>query len=196
MKYLITATSAATLLVLTGCATSSKVQEMIDTTHQDYLNKSAQYESSIAVLKKSASAVLIQNRAQEKKLAELRKELEEACTQEELLDAILNDAIADGWKKITKAGSVSSVLAQKSHKEMFPLELDKANIHLNGDTVGFRSAGVDVIEAQERAYIDNKIKQDQAFARNMSVIGPVRSLMLEQQCSSGEALDILREREE
>jgi hypothetical protein len=124
----------------------------------------------------------------------IRKELEEACTQDELLDAILSDAIADGWKKITKAGSVSTVLAQKAHKEMFPVELDKANIHLNGDTVAFRSADVDVIEAQERAYIDNKIKQDKAFARNMSVIGPVRSLMLEQQCSSGEALDILRSR--
>jgi hypothetical protein len=85
MKHLITATSAATLLVLTGCATSSKVQEMIDTTHQDYLNKSAQYESSIAVLKKSASAVLIQNRAQEKKLVELRKELEEAFETIEVL---------------------------------------------------------------------------------------------------------------
>jgi hypothetical protein len=85
MKYLITVASAATMLVLTGCATSSKVQEMIDTSHQDYLSKSEQYESSIAVLKKTASAVLAQNRAQEKKLAELRKELEEAFETIEVL---------------------------------------------------------------------------------------------------------------
>lgn len=126
----------------------------------------------------------------------IRKQLQEVCSADELLDAILDAAIAEGWNKITKAGSVSSVLAAKSHKDLFPAELDNANIHLNGDTVGLRSAGVDVIEAQERAYIENKIKQDRAFARNMSVIGPLRSLMLENGCSSGEALDILRERGE
>jgi hypothetical protein len=126
----------------------------------------------------------------------IMKELNSSFTNEELIDAVLGDAVADGWKKITKQGSISSVLAAKSQEEAFPLELDRANIHMNSTTVPLRDAGVDVVELQERAYIDNKIKQDKAFARNMSVIGPIRSLMLENGCTAGEAMDILREREE
>ena len=40
--------------VISGCATSSQVQEMIDASHQDYLNRMDAHENSIDVLKKSA----------------------------------------------------------------------------------------------------------------------------------------------
>ena len=126
----------------------------------------------------------------------IQKQLLSSFSEDELLDAILLDAISDAWKKITKQGSISSILARKQQGEAFPVELDQANIHLAGDTVGFRDAGIDVVDQQERAYIDNKIKQDTAFARNMGVIGPIRALMLENSCTAGEALDILRAREE
>lgn len=144
-----------------------------------------QYEKMLATNKAKGDAAV--HRA-------IIKELTASFSNEELLDAVLRDAVADGWKKITKAGSVSAILAAKSQKDAFPIQLDKANIHINGSTIGLRAADVDVIESQERAYIDNKIKQDTAFARNMSVIGPIRSLMLENSCSAGEALDILRDR--
>ena len=78
MKTLFTIVTGSMLLMVWGCATSSKVQEMIDTSHQESLNKSAQYEPSISLLKKSASTVLAQNRAQEQKIEELRKELADA----------------------------------------------------------------------------------------------------------------------
>jgi len=146
-----------------------------------------QYEKLIASGKPKSDAAIARS---------IKKVLNTSFSEEELLDAILGDAITDGWKKITKQGSVSSVLAKKQQGEAFPVELDRANIHMGGDTVSLRSAGIDVVEQQERAYIDNKIKQDSAFARNMGVIGPIRSLMLENGCTAGEALDILREREE
>lgn len=44
--------------VISGCATSSQVQEMIDASHQDYLNRMDAHENSIDVLKKSAMAGL------------------------------------------------------------------------------------------------------------------------------------------
>jgi predicted nucleic acid-binding Zn-ribbon protein len=73
------------LVVLTGCATSSDVQELIDASHQDYLEKSAQYDASINVLRKSATAALTENRAQAKELEKLRRELEEANATIEVL---------------------------------------------------------------------------------------------------------------
>ena len=41
-------------LLMTGCATSSKVQEMIDANHRDYTDRADAHEASIDILKKSA----------------------------------------------------------------------------------------------------------------------------------------------
>ena len=78
MKTIIQMAAIGALVVLTGCATSSDVQEMINTSHQDYLKKSAEYEASINVLKKSATVAFTQNKAQAKELSELRKQLAQA----------------------------------------------------------------------------------------------------------------------
>jgi hypothetical protein len=78
MKIIINIVALGALVVLAGCATSSEVQEMINASHQDYLKKSAQYDASIAILKKSAATTLAENRAQEKELAGVRKQFEQA----------------------------------------------------------------------------------------------------------------------
>lgn len=58
MKLLLCGAMFGLALILTGCATSSNVQEMIDASHQDYLDRMAAHEKSIDVLKQSAMAGL------------------------------------------------------------------------------------------------------------------------------------------
>lgn len=58
MKSLFYCTVFGLALILTGCATSSSVQDMIDASHQDYLERMAAHEKSIDILKQSAMAGL------------------------------------------------------------------------------------------------------------------------------------------
>ena len=65
--------------VLSGCATSSQVQEMIDASHRDYLDRMEAHDNSIGVLKKSAMAGLEKS----------KENAEQLQTQQTQLDAVL-----------------------------------------------------------------------------------------------------------
>ncbi len=67
--------------VLSGCATSSNVQEMIDASHRDYLDRMDTHESSIDVLKKSAMAGLEKSKENAVQLQALQTQLDAVLKQ-------------------------------------------------------------------------------------------------------------------
>lgn len=68
----------AGMLALTGgCATSSQVQQMIDASHRESLDKSAAHEASIDILKQSSVAALEKGKANAEAIAVLQRQLEE-----------------------------------------------------------------------------------------------------------------------
>ncbi len=69
------------LLLISGCATSSQVQEMIDASYRDSQETSAEHESSINVLKQSSMVALEQNETQADVLDALQKQLDAALAQ-------------------------------------------------------------------------------------------------------------------
>ena len=77
MKIVFSIAMAGFCVLVAGCATSSHVQEMIDASQQDYLEKSAEYDASINVLKKSAITAVEQNKGQASALTALRQKQEE-----------------------------------------------------------------------------------------------------------------------
>jgi len=70
-----------TLLLITGCTTSSKVQEMIDANHRDYQRRADAHEASIDVLKQSAVAGLEKARKNSEMLIEVNAQLESITAQ-------------------------------------------------------------------------------------------------------------------
>lgn len=81
MKTAYSMTMLGLILLVTGCATSSHVQEMIDASHRDYLSKSKKHEASINVLKQSSIRALRQNEEQADALASLQKQMDAALAQ-------------------------------------------------------------------------------------------------------------------
>ncbi len=69
------------ILLAAGCTTSSQVQELIDTSYRDSLEKSSAHEASIGVLKQSSMTALEQNEAQADTLVSLQKQLDAAAAQ-------------------------------------------------------------------------------------------------------------------
>jgi hypothetical protein len=67
--------------VLAGCTTSSTVQEMIDASHQDYLDTMQAHEDSIGVLKKSAMAGLEKSKENADQIEALQSQLDAALKQ-------------------------------------------------------------------------------------------------------------------
>ncbi len=68
-------------LGLTGCMTSSKVQQMIDASHQDYLATTEAHAASIDVLKKSAMTGLEKGKQNTEAIAQIQARLEEIAVQ-------------------------------------------------------------------------------------------------------------------
>jgi chromosome segregation ATPase len=77
MKIGFTITMAGVLALTAGCATSSKVQQMIDASHRESLDKSAAHEASIDVLKQSSVAALEQGKANAEALVALQQQLKD-----------------------------------------------------------------------------------------------------------------------
>ncbi|MCF7817407.1 MAG: hypothetical protein K9M54_05950 [Kiritimatiellales bacterium] len=68
---------AGMLALTAGCTTSSKVQQMIDASHRESLDKSAAHEASIDVLKQSSVAALETGKANAEAIAALQQQLQE-----------------------------------------------------------------------------------------------------------------------
>ena len=81
MKTIYMTPVLATTLILAGCASTSKVQEMIDASHRDYLNRADAHEESIDVLKKSAMTGLETSKENAEKIAEIQVNLDEASSR-------------------------------------------------------------------------------------------------------------------
>lgn len=82
MKALLLFIPLGLLLLTSGCfMTTSKVQEMIDASHQDYSKTSQAHQDSIDILKKSAATTLEQNEQQAAEIDSLEKQLEAAAAQ-------------------------------------------------------------------------------------------------------------------
>lgn len=80
----------AVVAMLSGCATSSQVQEMIDSAHQDYQGQLASHEESISVLKQSAMTGLEKSSQNAKNIAELDKRLNALVKQVAIVQDLAN----------------------------------------------------------------------------------------------------------
>lgn len=81
MKPVYTVLAAGLFLLSGGCMSASKVQEMIDASHRDYLETSNAHEASINVLKQSSVKTLEQNQQQADLLVSLQEQMEAAMAQ-------------------------------------------------------------------------------------------------------------------
>ena len=95
--------AAGLVIVLAGCATSSQVQEMIDASQQDFLQKSEENSASVDVLKQAAKASLEKDREHAVVMQELRKQLAEATAALETVTATAEAT------KLMSAGSVVEI---------------------------------------------------------------------------------------
>ena len=77
MKIINLTAAVGLAVVLAGCTTSSKVQEMIDASHQDYSARLDGHQDSINVLKQSAMTGLEKSKTNAEALDQLRMEIEE-----------------------------------------------------------------------------------------------------------------------
>ncbi len=93
--------AAGLMITLAGCATSSQVQEMIDASQQDFLQKSEENAASIDVLKQTAKASLEKDGEHVAIMEELQKQLTAAAAA---LESVSTTAEA------TKLLSASSVV--------------------------------------------------------------------------------------
>lgn len=114
MKSVYSMTALGMILLVTGCATSSQVQEMIDASYRSDLDKSAKHEASIDVLKKSSMTALEQNKEQEDALVVLQKQLDVALTQLKVMGGNAEAAKVMSAANTVKVASLSeSVLNNK-----------------------------------------------------------------------------------
>ncbi len=108
MKILNRMLAAGLMIVLAGCATSSQVQEMIDASQRDFLQKSEKNSASVDVLKQAAKASLEKDSEHAVAMRELRTQLAEATAA---LDTVTVTAEA------TELMSASSVVKIAELKE-------------------------------------------------------------------------------
>lgn len=99
------------VIVLAGCATSSQVQEMIDASQRDFLQKSEENSASVDVLKQAAKASLEKDREHAAVMQELRKQLAEATAALETVTATAEAT------KLVSAGSVVEIAELKGALE-------------------------------------------------------------------------------
>lgn len=121
-----------------------------------------------------------------------KKRLLDRFTIEESWEALAGELLKSTYTKTCDSRNVSSVLARQKNNEMFPEALHESVFHQNGETIPFDAAQFDVVQLQEDYWIDNKIRADSAFARNMETIRAIKLVMLEKSVTAGEALRIIR----
>jgi hypothetical protein len=102
MKAIYTSAALIVAMILAGCTTSSQVQEMIDASHRDYLNRADAHEASIDVLKKSAMTGLEKSKENAAELVALQASLEEATIQLKIIK---------GYAEASKVMSAANTVA-------------------------------------------------------------------------------------
>jgi len=111
------------LITLTGCATSSKVQEMIDASQQDFLKKSTKNADSINVLKQTAKASLEKDSEHAAIMRELKKQLAEATAALETLQATVEATKVMSADSIVKMSELKEAVA--GNKSVMDVQIEK-----------------------------------------------------------------------
>ncbi len=101
MKTKNTAAVLGIAAILSGCATSSQVQQMIDDSHADYRNQLAAHEASFGVLQKSSMAGLEMGKANAERLAAIEAQ------QKEILGQL---QIVQGYAEASKVMSAANTV--------------------------------------------------------------------------------------
>lgn len=90
MKFNYSIISMILIALLSGCTTSSKVQEMIDASHKDYSGQLKAHDDSITVLKKSALTGLETSASNVERIGELEKRVEALIRQTAIIQDLAN----------------------------------------------------------------------------------------------------------
>jgi hypothetical protein len=99
-------------LALTGCTTSSKVQEMIDASYREQTDRSDAHEASIEVLKKSAMTSLEMSKQNSETLTRIQAQLLEIISQLKI-----NKSFAEASKVMSAANTVKVAEVDQLLKE-------------------------------------------------------------------------------
>jgi hypothetical protein len=113
-------TTLGMALALTGCTTSSKVQEMIDASYREQTDRADAHEASIEVLKKSAMTSLEKSKQNSEILIQIQAQLKEINSQ-----LIINKGFAEASKVMSAANTVKVAEVDQLLKEN--TEADLAN---------------------------------------------------------------------
>jgi len=123
MKKFNTMLATGLTLILAGCATSSQVQEMIDASQQDFLEKSTQNAASITVLKKTARDSLEKDHEHAVTMAELKKQLTEAEAALDRLQATVEATKVMSADSIVKMSELKEAVA--GNKSVMDVQVEK-----------------------------------------------------------------------
>ncbi|MDF7806511.1 hypothetical protein P4E94_03610 [Pontiellaceae bacterium B12219] len=114
-------TTLGVALALTGCTTSSKVQEMIDASYREQTDRTDAHEASIEVLKKSAMTTLEMSKQNAEQLTRIQAQLKEINSQIKV-----NKGFAEASKVMSAANTVKVAEVDQLLKEN--TEADKQNV--------------------------------------------------------------------
>lgn len=109
---------------------------------------------------------------------------------EEMISAYAEESL----KEIAKSKGISAALLNTKQEQLFGEHMLDAIIYQDGEVVKLRDANHDQVSLQMNAIIDDKIKKDRAFIRNMEFLRPVIGVMQSSGVSAADALAILRSR--
>ena len=143
MKKCYTFAAAGLMAVLSGCTTSSKVQQMIDASHRDYLSQLETHEESIDVLRQSAKAGLEKSSANAERIAALEKQMAGLAHQMVVVQDLAN---------------ASKVMSAANTVKVSGLEETVAANKEDADKILNRMAGID------KLYEEGLIRQFQDIA--------------------------------
>jgi hypothetical protein len=117
MKTRTSLTFLGLVLVLVGCTTSSRVQEMIDASYQDQMDRADSHEASIDVLRKSAMTSLEKSKENSEVLKQISASLKEINAQ-----INLNKNFAEASKVMSAANTVKVAELDELLKENMKLD--------------------------------------------------------------------------
>jgi len=93
---------------------------------------------------------------------------------DEIAEALLPVRADDALRAYGKRRSLSAVLAQStSQASLFPVEILEAVIDIDGVIVKAKHANIQTLSIQKERYVQNNVKQQAAYVRNMQFIGAV-----------------------
>jgi hypothetical protein len=129
MKFIHSMMAMVLIAYLTGCASTSQVQEMIDASHRDYSGQLAAHDESITVLKKSAMAGLEQSSNNTEQLVELERKVAGLIQQQAVIQDLANASRVMSAENTVKISGLSEIVTanKEEHDKVIALmaEIDK-----------------------------------------------------------------------